>query len=149
MKSQFTKMLTLASLLAAAVPTLTVAQTDSMQGMDMKDSDMKGMDMKEMDMKEMDMKEMDMKEMDMKGMQGMHKSPSQQVHEAQGVVKKVDSAAGEVTLAHGPVATLKWSAMTMAFKVQDKSLLKQLEVGKKVNFSFVQQGADYVITAVK
>lgn len=129
MKSQFTKMLTLASLLAAAVPTLTVAQTDSMQGMDMKDTDMKGMDMK--------------------GMQGMHKSPSQQVHEAQGVVKKVDSAAGEVTLAHGPVATLKWSAMTMAFKVQDKSLLKQLEVGKKVNFSFVQQGADYVITAVK
>lgn len=134
MKSQFTKMLTLASLLAAAVPTLTVAQTDSMQGMDMKDSDMKGMDMKEMDMK---------------GMQGMHKSPSQQVHEAQGVVKKVDSAAGEVTLAHGPVATLKWSAMTMAFKVQDKSLLKQLEVGKKVNFSFVQQGADYVVTRLK
>lgn len=124
MKSKFTKMLTLATLLVTAVPALAVAQTDSMQGMDMK-------------------------EMDMKGMHGMQESRSQQVHEAQGVVKKIDSAAGEVTLAHGPVATLKWSAMTMAFKVQDKSLLKKLEVGKTVNFSFVQQGDDYVVTRLK
>ncbi len=89
--------------------------------------------------------------MDMKGMD-MGKKPAagaQATHKATGVVKKVDAKAGAVTLAHEPVKSLKWSAMTMAFQVKDKTLLDRLTVNKKVEFEFVQQGKDYVITTVK
>ena len=70
-------------------------------------------------------------------------------HKATGVVKKVDPKAGSVTLAHDPVKSLNWPAMTMGFQVKDKMLLDKLAVGKKIEFEFVQQGKDYVITSVK
>ena len=70
-------------------------------------------------------------------------------HQATGVVKKVDAKAGTVTLAHDPVKSLNWPAMTMGFQVKDKALLEKLQAGKKVQFEFVQQGKDYVITGVK
>jgi len=70
-------------------------------------------------------------------------------HQATGVVKTVDAKAGTVTLAHDPVKSLKWPAMTMGFQVKDKALLEKLQAGKKVEFEFVQQGRDYVITSVK
>ena len=70
-------------------------------------------------------------------------------HQATGVVKKVDAKAGTVTLAHDPVKSLKWPAMTMGFQVKDKALLEKLQAGKKVDFEFVQQGRDNVITSVR
>jgi len=70
-------------------------------------------------------------------------------HKAVGVVKKVDPAKNTVTLAHEPVKSLNWPAMTMSFAVKDKALLDQLQAGKKFEFEFVQQGKDYVITTVK
>jgi Cu(I)/Ag(I) efflux system protein CusF len=70
-------------------------------------------------------------------------------HKATGTVKKVDAAAGRVTLAHGPVASLKWPAMTMGFAVKDKALFGKLVPEKKIEFEFVQQGRDYVVTSVK
>ena len=70
-------------------------------------------------------------------------------HKAVGTVKKVDQAAGRVTLAHGPVPSLKWPAMTMGFGVKDKALFGKLAQDKKVEFEFVQEGRDYVITSVK
>ena len=48
--------------------------------------------------------------------------------------------AGQVTLAHGPVKSLNWPSMTMAFDVRDKTLLNKLAMGKKVEFQFVQEG---------
>lgn len=97
-----------------------------------------------------DMQGMDMKEMDMKAKNGMQmESQPQKVHEARGTVKQIDAAGGLVTIAHGPVATLEWQPMTMTFKVKDKSLLKKMEVGETVEFSFVQQGDDYVVTGLK
>ncbi|HET7595595.1 MAG TPA: copper-binding protein [Burkholderiales bacterium] len=70
-------------------------------------------------------------------------------HRATGVVKSVDRQQGKVTLAHGPVASLQWPAMTMAFAVQDRALLDKLSAERKVEFEFVQQGKQYVITRVK
>ena len=70
-------------------------------------------------------------------------------HPATGVVKSVDRAKSIVMLAHDPVKSLKWPAMTMGFTVKEKSLLDKLQPGKKVEFEFVQQGRDYVITSVK
>jgi Cu(I)/Ag(I) efflux system protein CusF len=108
--------------LSVAAPAASYAQSGDMKGMDMKDMH-KGMD--------------------------MGKKPAAGSHQATGVVKKVDPKAGTVTLAHEPVKSLKWSAMTMDFQVKDKSLLDKLAVNKKVEFEFVQQGKDYVITSVK
>ncbi|HXE50284.1 MAG TPA: copper-binding protein [Ramlibacter sp.] len=89
---------------------------------------------------------------DMKGMD-MGAKPvaeaKQQTHTATGTVKKADAKAGKVTLQHGPVASLNWPAMTMAFKVKDKALWPKLEDGKKVEIEFTKQGADYVVTGVK
>jgi Cu/Ag efflux protein CusF len=39
--------------------------------------------------------------------------------------------------------------MTMPFTVKDKALLEKLQAGNKVEFEFVQQGKEYVITTVK
>ena len=70
-------------------------------------------------------------------------------HQASGVVKKVDAAANKVTIAHGPVPTLKWPAMTMTFAVKDKGLMSQLPAGKNVQVTFKKEGNDFVITSVK
>jgi len=37
----------------------------------------------------------------------------------------------------------------MTFGVKDKMLLDKLPSGKKVEFEFVQQGSDYLITSAK
>jgi Cu(I)/Ag(I) efflux system protein CusF len=70
-------------------------------------------------------------------------------HEASGKVTKVDRSAGRVTIAHGPVASLKWPAMTMAFEVKDQSLLDKAKVGETIEFSFVESNREHVITAIK
>lgn len=74
---------------------------------------------------------------------------AQGAHKASATVTKVDEKAGVVTLAHGPVPTLNWPAMTMGFKVKDKSLLPKLAQGKKVDVEFTKEGNDYVVTSVK
>jgi Cu(I)/Ag(I) efflux system periplasmic protein CusF len=79
---------------------------------------------------------------------GAQKSQAQ-AHKASGTVTRVDAASSKVTIAHGPVQSLKWPPMTMNFVVKDKALLGRLSQGKKVEFEFVQQGRDYVITSAK
>ncbi len=91
--------------------------------------------------------------MDMKGMDMQDKSTGKKAqgktHKGVGTVKQIDPTAATVTIAHGPVADLKWPAMTMTFAVKDKALLGKLSQDKKVEFEFVQQGSDYVITSAK
>lgn len=99
------------------------AQSGGMKGMDMKDH--KGMDMK------------------------VEKKGDVKEHRATGVVKSVDKAKGTVTIDHGPVASMKWPAMTMGFKAKDKKALDGLKPGQKIEFEFVQRGKDSVITQVK
>ncbi len=118
-----------------------------MGGMDMKDMDMekcKGMDMS----KCKDMMGKDKKGMEMKGM-GADKKSEAKSHKGVGTVKKVDPTGGKVTIAHGPIPTMKWPAMSMTFTVKDKALLGKFSQDKKVEFEFVQQGSDYVIMSVR
>ena len=93
----------------------------------------------------------DMKGMDMKDMSPsvMAKDAKSAKHIARGTVKSVDAKAGTVTLDHEAVKSMKWPAMTMTFKVQDKALLDKLGAGKKVEAEFEQRGKDYVITTVR
>jgi Cu(I)/Ag(I) efflux system periplasmic protein CusF len=90
-------------------------------------------------MKGMEMKDMPMK-MDKKDAKGT-------VHKATGVVTKVDK--DKVTIKHEPVASMNWPSMTMAFVVKDKAMMEKLKKDQKVDFEFVQQGKDYVVTGVK
>ncbi len=91
---------------------------------------------------------------DMKGMKGMD-MPAQTstepkaMHVAQGMVKAVNIKGGEVTISHGPVKTLNWPAMTMAFKVHDKALFNKLAVGKEIQFEITPMGQGYMVSAVK
>ena len=102
-----------------------LAQSGGMKGMDMKDMDHKGMD----------------KKTDKKG--------EGRSHQASGTVKSVDKAKGTVMIDHGPVSSINWPAMSMGFKAKDKKALEGLKPGQKIEFDFVQQGKDYVITKVK
>ncbi len=110
---------------------------------------MGGMDMKDMDMSECkDLMGKDKKGMEMKGM-GADKKSEATSHKGVGTVKKVDRAGGKVTITHGPIPTMKWPAMSMTFTVKDKALLGKFSQDKKVEFEFVEQGSNYVITSVK
>lgn len=53
-----------------------------------------------------------------------------------GEVRKIDQAAGKITLKHGPIKALDMTdeSMTMVFRVQDPAMLKQVKVGDKVKF---------------
>jgi Cu(I)/Ag(I) efflux system protein CusF len=82
------------------------------------------------------------------GRKAATESPMPTAHPATGVVKKIDSKASNVTIAHGPVDSLNWAAMTMTFKVRDRLLFDKLATGKKVRFEFVEEDGDYVLTAV-
>jgi Cu(I)/Ag(I) efflux system membrane fusion protein len=71
-------------------------------------------------------------------------------HHAEGTVASVDATASTVTVNHGPVASLKWPAMTMEFKVANAALMKDLQPGAKVAIEFVErQSGEWVITSVK
>jgi Cu(I)/Ag(I) efflux system periplasmic protein CusF len=94
------------------------------------------------------MKGMDMKDMDMKGMKSDKKAAGQ-VHKGTGVVTNVDRAGGKVTLKHEPIQSLNWPTMTMAFGVKDKAMLDRLAKDKKVQFEFVQQDQQFIITSIK
>ena len=58
-------------------------------------------------------------------------------HRGSGTVEAVDPTQGSVTLAHGPIASLKWPAMSMDFKVKDAALLRTLKPGQRIDFEIV------------
>ena len=69
---------------------------------------------------------------------------------AEGTVEEIDFKAGTISINHGPIASLKWPAMTMEFKVANASLLQGLKPGSKVAVEFVErQQGEWVITSVK
>ncbi|WP_343594946.1 copper-binding protein [Pseudomonas sp.] len=85
---------------------------------------------------------MNMDGMDMKEVQS---SPA--AH-AEGTVKAIDAQGGKVTLMHGPVAALKWPAMTMGFKASAQQLEK-FKVGDKVAFDFTMEGSTATIVDIR
>ena len=69
-------------------------------------------------------------------------------HEGAATVKAVDASKGVVTLAHGPIASIKWPAMTMDFKLKDATLAQGIKAGDAVTFEFVESGGNYVVTRI-
>jgi Cu(I)/Ag(I) efflux system membrane fusion protein len=72
---------------------------------------------------------------------------SAQTHKGLGTVIAVDPQTGSITVEHGPIASLNWSAMSMDFRVRDKALLKGVKPGQSVEIEIVQEGpGQFVIT---
>lgn len=70
---------------------------------------------------------------------------------ANGEIKKIDEAAGKITLKHGPIKSLDMEdeSMTMVFRVQDPAMLKQVKVGDKVKFEAERASAGITITKMQ
>lgn len=80
---------------------------------------------------------------------GASKTTAEKAHKGSGTVKGVDAKAGKISLAHGPIAGLKWPAMTMDFQVRDKAVLKGVAPGQIVDFDITQTGqSQFVITRI-
>ena len=94
-----------------------------------------------------DMDGMDMKKMpaSAEGGQGSQAAPT--AH-AEGTIKALDPQSGKITLTHGPVAELKWPAMTMGFQAEPAQL-KGLSVGDKVKFDFRMEGSVAKIVGIQ
>jgi Cu/Ag efflux protein CusF len=68
----------------------------------------------------------------------------------QGEVRKIDEAAGKVTLKHGPIKNLGMDVgMTMTFRVNDPAMLKQVKVGDKVEFEAENGSSGYTVTKLQ
>lgn len=63
------------------------------------------------------------------------------------VVKKVDRSTGMVTLQHGELKNIGMSAMTMAYKAKDASMVKQASEGERVKVRV--ENVDGTLTIVK
>lgn len=68
-----------------------------------------------------------------------------------GEVKKIDLAAGKITLKHGPIKSLDMDdeTMTMVFRVQDPAMLKQVKVGDRVQFEAGRTAAGIAVTKLQ
>jgi Cu(I)/Ag(I) efflux system periplasmic protein CusF len=135
----------LAFISALTISGAAFGQAGDMKGMDMKNGCMDMKDMKGMTMQECK----DLMKEKTPGNKAHGTAKQATVHNTSAVVKAVDPVNGKVTLAHEPVKTLNWPAMTMTFGVKDKALLDKLAVGKKVDVEFTQQGSNYIVSAVK
>ncbi|MHB9800681.1 copper-binding protein [Pseudomonas sp. MT3] len=89
----------------------------------------------------------DMPGMRMDGM-NMESSQAAAPASAEGTIKAIDVERHTVTLAHGPVAALKWPPMTMGFKVTEEQL-KGLQIGDKVDFEFLYEGGASKIVSIR
>ncbi|ASL45228.1 hypothetical protein bAD24_I17280 [Burkholderia sp. AD24] len=63
------------------------------------------------------------------------------------VVRKVNPSTGMVTLQHGELKNIGMSAMTMAYKARDASMIDQIKAGEKVKVRV--EDVDGTLTIVK
>ena len=73
-----------------------------------------------------------------------------QSNAVRGEVKKIDEAAGKITLKHGPIKNLGMDeGMTMVFRVTDPAMLKQVKVGDKVQFEAEDVSGNFTVTKMQ
>lgn len=66
---------------------------------------------------------------------------------AAGTVTAIDTAKGVITLDHGAMSSLGWSAMTMGFSIKPE-LLSGIKIGDKVDFEIDWDGKAGTITKI-
>jgi Cu(I)/Ag(I) efflux system membrane fusion protein len=68
-------------------------------------------------------------------------------HEGTGRITSIEGQ--RLAIAHAPIASLGWPAMTMQFRLARPELASGLAVGESVSFRFRQAGGAYVIDAIR
>jgi Cu(I)/Ag(I) efflux system membrane fusion protein len=72
----------------------------------------------------------------------------QGLHRGRGTVLEVDARTGRVQLAHEPMPSMQWPAMTMGFVVEDRTALSAVKKGDTVEFAMRAKpnaAGDYLI----
>ncbi|RQU84958.1 RND transporter [Burkholderia cenocepacia] len=87
----------------------------------------------------------DMAGMDMSG--GAKQGAAAAQRMSHGEIRKIDMAAGKLTIKHGPLENLGMDAMTMVFKVKDPAMLSQVKVGDTIDF--VAEDVNGALTVVE
>ena len=68
---------------------------------------------------------------------------------SEGEIRKVDPAAGKLTIRHGPLVNLGMPGMTMVFRVKDPDWLKQVKVGDRIKFVAEQVNGVLTVTTLE
>ena len=68
---------------------------------------------------------------------------------ADGTVKKVDKAAGKLTISHGPLEHLDMPPMTMVFRAADPAMLDEVKAGDRIRFAAERVGGAFTVTALE
>jgi len=66
-----------------------------------------------------------------------------------GVIRKVDHAAGTITVQHGPIESLGMAAMTMPYNVKDPAMLTSARPGDKIRMTVENIGGTFTIVALQ
>lgn len=64
-------------------------------------------------------------------------------------VRRVDRAAGKVTLRHEAIANLDMPPMTMVFRVTESAMLEVLAAGDRVRFTADKIRGEYTVTQIE
>lgn len=67
--------------------------------------------------------------------------------DATGEVRRVDAAAGKVSIKHDAISALDLPAMTLVYQI-DPALLAGIKPGDKVCFTATRKDGRYVVTAI-
>ena len=67
----------------------------------------------------------------------------------QGIVRKIDKAAGEIIIRHGPLPEVDMRPMTMAFEVKDPGLLDKVKAGDRVTLRVELLDGRFTVTAIE
>ncbi len=67
--------------------------------------------------------------------------------QASGEVRRVDAAAGKITIRHGAISDLDLPAMTLVYHIAP-ALLKDIKPGDKVKFTAKREAGQYVVTEI-
>ena len=138
----------LGAILMAAIPPAFAQATSGTQGMKMDQSMPMHQNASDMKMR-MDCMQMHQgMKMDKNMSMGKNMPCANQTAQGTGVVEAIDTAKGTVTIKHQAIASIHWPAMTMTFKANPPSLLKDVKVGEKVNFTLHPAGANSTVTAI-
>lgn len=71
-------------------------------------------------------------------------------HQLSGTLDAIDPKAGTAMISHGPVATLKWPAMTMSFELANPAQFAGVNPGDAIAFEIVERKpGEWVITKVQ
>ncbi len=66
-----------------------------------------------------------------------------------GTVKKIDEAAGKLTIDHGVIKNLDMDAMSMVFRAGDPAMLKGLKPGDKIKFDADRVNGQITVTKLQ